>query len=222
MIIELNQNIMESNDSRAAEIRRLLEKNGVVMINIISSPGSGKTSLLERTLEGMSSWLSMAIIEGDVATNRDAQRLERFGLPLTAVSTRGACHLNSAIILKALERLPLDNLDAVIIENVGNLICPSEFDLGEHAKIALSSIPEGDDKPQKYPQLFREAACVVLNKIDLLPYVSFDREIYYRDIRNLNPKLPVLETSCTTGEGIGGWITWLEELVGGYESGSIP
>ncbi len=214
MIIELNQDIMESNNSKAVEIRRLLAEKRIVMINIISSPGSGKTSLLEKTLERLSRRFSLAVIEGDVATKRDAERLERFNLPLTAVSTRGACHLNSAIILKALDELPLDELDAIIIENVGNLICPSEFDLGEHAKIALSSVPEGDDKPQKYPLLFREAVCVVLNKIDLLPYVPFNRDTYYDDIGKLNPKLAVIETSCTTGEGIEAWIDWLEAFIG--------
>ncbi len=213
MIIELNQNIMDSNDSRAEEIRGILAKNRVVMINIISSPGSGKTSLLEQTLEKLGAHFKLGIIEGDVNTNRDARRLERFGLPITAVNTRGACHLNSTIILKALGKLPLDNLDCIIIENVGNLVCPSEFDLGEHAKIAVSSVPEGDDKPQKYPMLFRQAKCLVLNKIDLLPYVPFDRQVFYRDIDNLNPKLPVIETSCTTGEGVDSWIEWIKGFI---------
>jgi len=213
MIIEMNQNIMESNNSRAEEIRKILEKNRLAMINFISSPGSGKTSLLEKTLEKLTEDFRTGLIEGDVNTSRDARRLERFGLPITAVNTRGACHLNSAIILKALGELPLNELDCIIIENVGNLVCPSEFDLGEHAKIAVSSVPEGDDKPQKYPLLFREAKCLILNKIDLLPHVPFDRNIFYRDIENLNPKLPVIETSCTTGEGMDTWVEWLKAFI---------
>ncbi|RKX85596.1 MAG: hydrogenase accessory protein HypB [Spirochaetes bacterium] len=213
MIIELNQNIMDSNNSRADEVRKVLVEHNLVMINIISSPGSGKTSLLEKTLGKLGKVFSLGIIEGDVNTTRDARRLESFGLPITAVNTRGACHLNSTIILKALDELPLDNLDCIIIENVGNLVCPAEFDLGEHAKIAISSVPEGDDKPQKYPMLFREAKCLVLNKIDLLPYVPFDRKVFYKDIKNLNPKLPVIETSCTTGEGVDAWIKWIKEFI---------
>lgn len=213
MIIELNQNIMDSNNSRADEVRIILEEKKLVMINIISSPGSGKTSLLEKTLGKLGGDFRLGIIEGDVNTTRDARRLEGFGLPITAVNTRGACHLNSTIILKALDKLPLDKLDCIIIENVGNLVCPSEFDLGEHAKIALSSVPEGDDKPQKYPMLFREAKCLLLNKIDLLPYVPFNRDVFYRDIRNLNPKLPVIETSCTTGEGVDAWVEWMRNFI---------
>ncbi|RKX72776.1 MAG: hydrogenase accessory protein HypB [Spirochaetes bacterium] len=213
MIIELNQNIMDSNNSRADEVRKVLVEHNLVMINIISSPGSGKTSLLEKTLGKLGKVFSLGIIEGDVNTTRDARRLESFGLPITAVNTRGACHLNSTIILKALDELPLDNLDCIIIENVGNLVCPAEFDLGEHAKIAISSVPEGDDKPQKYPMLFREAKCLVLNKIDLLPYVPFDRKVFYKDIKNLNPKLPVIETSCTTGEGVDAWIKWIKVFI---------
>jgi len=213
MIIELNQNILESNNSRADEVRIILKKNKLVMINIISSPGSGKTSLLEKTLGKLGKDFRLGIIEGDVNTTRDARRLESFGLPITAVNTRGACHLNSTIILKALGELPLGELDCIIIENVGNLVCPSEFDLGEHAKIALSSVPEGDDKPQKYPMLFREAKCLILNKTDLLPYVPFDREVFYRDIRNLNPKLPVIETSCITGEGVQTWVEWMRHFI---------
>ena len=213
MIIELNQNIMDSNNSRADEVRKVLVEHNLVMINIISSPGSGKTSLLEKTLGKLGKDFSLGIIEGDVNTTRDARRLESFGLPITAVNTRGACHLNSTIILKALDELPLDNLDCIIIENVGNLVCPAEFDLGEHAKIAISSVPEGDDKPQKYPMLFREAKCLVLNKIDLLPYVPFDRKVFYKDIKNLNPKLPVIETSCTTGEGVDAWIKWIKVFI---------
>ncbi len=213
MIIELNQNILDSNNSRADEVRIILEENKLVMINIISSPGSGKTSLLEKTLGILGRDYRLGIIEGDVNTTRDARRLEGFGLPITAVNTRGACHLNSTIILKALDKLPLNKLDCIIIENVGNLVCPSEFDLGEHAKIALSSVPEGDDKPQKYPMLFREAKCLILNKIDLLPYVPFNRDVFYRDIRNLNPKLPVIETSCTTGEGVDAWVEWMRNFI---------
>ena len=213
MIIELNQNIMDSNNSRAQEVRSILDDNNLVMINIISSPGSGKTSLLEKTLDNLGKDFTLGIIEGDVNTTRDARRLESFGLPITAVNTRGACHLNSTIILKALDKLPLKNLDCIIIENVGNLVCPSEFDLGEHAKIALSSVPEGDDKPQKYPMLFREAKCLILNKIDLIPYVPFDRKVFYNDIRNLNPELPVIETSCTTGEGVDAWVDWIKKFI---------
>ena len=180
------------------------------MLNMISSPGSGKTTLLERTLEALQDTYNMAVIEGDVATDHDARRLQRFNAPIVLINTEGGCHLTAASIDRALQELDLDALDLVFIENVGNLVCPSGFDLGEHAKIAVVSTAEGDDKPAKYPLLFRQTKCVILNKIDLLAHVNFDRQQFYQYLHRLNAEAPVVETSCTTGEGLQTWFDWLK------------
>ncbi|MFW5797069.1 MAG: hydrogenase nickel incorporation protein HypB [Spirochaetota bacterium] len=209
MIINLRQNVLAAYSEQATEIRGMLARRDVYMVNLIGSPGSGKTLLLERTLERLSAHRRVAVIEGDVETQRDAERLERFGVPLVSVNTGGACHLEPHSVAGALEKLDLGDLDLVFVENVGNLICPVEFDLGENARVAVSSLPEGEDKPTKYPALFREASAVVLNKSDLAPHLPFDPAFYRSEVRRLNGKAPLFELSAATGAGVDAWVEWL-------------
>lgn len=220
MEFKVLQKILAEEDNVAADIRRLLQKHHIAMVNLISSPGSGKTTLLEKTLPMLSKRYRLGVIEGDVETDRDAQRLRKCEVPMVLVNTHGACHLNSMTIFNALQELPLHDLDLVFIENIGNLVCPAEFDVGEAAKIAVLSTPEGDDKPLKYPFLFRESRLCLLNKIDLLESVDFNRKRFYGDLKAVNPLLPVIEISATKGEGLEQWVEWLEAVVqqSGFES----
>jgi len=211
MEIKILKSILEANEEKADAIRRQLAATSLTMLNMIGSPGSGKTSILEKTLAALRTTLRIAIIEGDLATSKDAERLQPYDIPIIMINTEGGCHLDSPTIQKALAELPTSALDLIFIENVGNLVCPAEFDLGEHAKVAVLSVPEGDDKPSKYPYLFREAKAVILNKIDLLPYTSFNREAFYADLKQLNANIPVFEISCRTGEGMEGWIEWIRK-----------
>jgi hydrogenase nickel incorporation protein HypB len=174
MEIKIMKNILDRNQNRANEVRSLMTEKNVTMVNIISSPGAGKTTLLERTFEELGDRFRIGVIEGDITTDRDAQRLKRFDIPIVMINTEGGCHLDSHSISKVLDLFELDNLDFLFVENVGNLICPSQFDLGETFKLAVVSTTEGDDKPAKYPMLFREAKAVLLNKIDLMPYTNFN------------------------------------------------
>ena len=209
MEIKVQKRVMGANEDKARQIRELLAEKQVLMLNLISSPGSGKTSLLEKSLQFLQGKYNVAVIEGDVATDKDARRLECFGVPIVLINTEGGCHLSSPTIEKALCQIDLELIDLVLIENVGNLVCPSGFDLGEFAKVAVVSTAEGDDKPAKYPMLFRQAKLVILNKIDLLDYVNFTQAQFYQDVKNLNAEIPVLETSCTTGQGIDAWCEWV-------------
>ncbi len=213
MEITVVKKVLGANDEKARQIRQRLAEHKTLMLNLISSPGSGKTSVLEKTLSHFQGTLKLAVIEGDVATDKDAQRLRQFDAPIVLINTEGGCHLSAPSIERALDELDLAELDAVLIENVGNLVCPSGFDLGEHTKVALVSTTEGDDKPAKYPLLFRNAGLLLLNKIDLLPYVNFDKLRFYEELRQLNGELPVLETSCTTNEGLEQWFNWLRFTV---------
>ena len=183
------------------------------MVNIISSPGAGKTTLLERTCEELNQKFNIGIIEGDITTDRDAQRLKKYDLPIVVINTEGGCHLDSHSISKVLDSFDLDNLDVLFVENVGNLICPSQFDLGETFKLAMVSTTEGDDKPGKYPMLFREAKAVLLNKIDLIPYTNFNKDNFKTDLRNINGQVPLFEISCTRGDGLKEWIEWISEQI---------
>jgi len=210
MNVVILQNLLEANEKKAAEIRDLLRAKKIAMLNLISSPGSGKTSLLEKTLPLLTKQRRIAIIEGDVETDKDAQRLANYAVPISLINTKGSCHLESVSIEKALSAFDLDNLDLIFVENVGNLVCPAEFDIGETAKIALISVPEGDDKVMKYPLLFRESSLVILNKIDLLPYSDFNREHFYADLNKVNPTAKVLEISCKTQQGLDEWLRWIE------------
>ncbi|CAL7959772.1 hydrogenase nickel incorporation protein HypB [Gammaproteobacteria bacterium] len=213
MQIKIMQNVLQANEKKAAEIRTLLQQKKIFMINLISSPGSGKTTLLEKTLPLLKEKYRMAVIEGDVETDKDAKRLEKYGVPIALINTNGACHLESVSIEKAFSALDMDNLDLIFVENVGNLVCPAEFDIGEDVKVAILSTPEGDDKPMKYPLLFREATLVILNKTDLLEHVDFSLTNFYADIKKLKSNLPVIETACKNNLGIDKWLQWLENQI---------
>jgi hydrogenase nickel incorporation protein HypB len=213
MQIKILQNLLEANDKKAAEIRTLLKQKKVLMLNLISSPGSGKTSLLEKTLPILAKKYKVAVIEGDVETDKDAKRLEKCNIPIALINTSGACHLESVSIEKAFSVLNLDNLDCIFVENVGNLVCPAEFDIGEDFKIAIVSTPEGEDKPIKYPLLFREAALVLLNKVDLLEHLDFDRDAFYHDVNKINSNAQIMEISCKKNIGFDEWISWLESKI---------
>jgi hydrogenase nickel incorporation protein HypB len=204
--IDVRERVMAKNDELAAEVRRRLAAHGVACLNLVSAPGSGKTLLLERTLERLGDDVTFAVITGDVQTQNDADRLSRRTDRLVqAVVTGGACHLDARQVMTALDAIDLAGTDVVFVENVGNLICPASWDLGETAKVVVFSVTEGEDKPLKYPKMFREARYAVLNKVDLLPYVPFDRDLAVRHARAINPELEFFFTSALTGEGLDAW-----------------
>jgi hydrogenase nickel incorporation protein HypB len=208
--IEVRERLMAKNDQLAGEVRRTLEAAGVPAFNLVSSPGSGKTSLLERTLDRLGNELRIAIITGDVQTQNDADRLARRTDRLVqAVVTGGACHLDALQVLTALDAIDLNSTDLLFVENVGNLVCPASWDLGELAKIVVFSVTEGEDKPLKYPKMFRQARYAVLNKIDLLPYLQFDVDRAVGFAREVNPELEFFVTSSLTGEGMDAWFSFL-------------
>ena len=209
MEIRIMKNILDRNQNKAEEVRRVLKEHNVMMVNIISSPGAGKTTLLERTCEALGDRVRIGVIEGDVTTDRDARRLEKYNIPIVVINTEGGCHLDSHSISKAMVNFDLDALDLLFVENVGNLICPSQFDLGENFKLAVVSTTEGDDKPAKYPMLFSEARAVILNKTDLVPYTNFNSASFEADITAVNPQITILRVSATKGEGLGSWTDWL-------------
>ena len=213
MEIKIMRNILDRNQNKASEVRNLLASKKVLMVNIISSPGAGKTTLLERTCDELGKTFRIGVIEGDITTDRDAQRLKKYNIPIVVINTEGGCHLDSHSISKVLNSFDLDNLDVLFVENVGNLICPSQFDLGETFKLAVLSTTEGDDKPAKYPMLFREAEAVLLNKIDLIPYTNFNYESFVSDLKKINGQIPVFEISCTKGDGLREWYAWIEEQI---------
>ncbi|MGB8489903.1 MAG: hydrogenase nickel incorporation protein HypB [Bacteroidales bacterium] len=213
MEIKIMKNILDRNQNKADEVRRMLKSKGVMMVNLISSPGAGKTTLLERTCGHLSSKVRLGVIEGDITTDRDAQRLKKYDIPIVVINTEGGCHLDSHSISKVLGSFDLDNLDILFVENVGNLICPSQFDLGETFKLAIVSTTEGDDKPAKYPMLFREAKAVLLNKIDLIPYTNFNFESFSADLRSINSAVPLFEISATRGDGLENWFEWISEQI---------
>ena len=206
--------VLDKNQDKAEQVRALLREKQVKMYNFISSPGAGKTALLERTLAHLNGEIRIGIIEGDVSTDRDAQRLKQYNNPIVLINTEGGCHLDSNSIERALFEFNLDELDVLFVENVGNLVCPSHFDLGETAKIALVSTSEGDDKPIKYPMLFRDAEAVILNKMDLLDYTNFNYQNFVKDLREVNPNVPLIETSCSKNTGLEGWYEWLKKNIG--------
>ena len=214
MEIKILQNILEVNDKAAAEIRERLAAEGVTAFNLISAPGAGKTSLLEQVIPLLAGRLRVAVLEGDIATTRDSERIAKLGVPVVQLLTGGGCHLEATLVGKGLDELPLSELDLVLIENVGNIACPAEFDLGEAAKIGVLSVAEGSDKPAKYPLLFHEVAALVLNKVDLLPFTDFDLDHFERDFRGLNSHAPILAVSCRTGEGVADLTRWLEAKAG--------
>ena len=211
MEVPVIRNLLEANDAIAGQLKDLFARRGILALNLISSPGAGKTSLLERTLADLKGEFKMAVIEGDLQTDNDARRVAATGAQAVQINTGGGCHLDGAMVLDALGKLNLDGLDILFIENVGNLVCPVEFDCGEDHKIALLSVTEGDDKPEKYPLLFNLSTVMVLNKVDLLPYVDFSMETATRFARQLNAGLKVMPVSCRNGEGLDAWYAWLRE-----------
>ena len=211
MEVNINRPVMESGENVAKDLARLFAERQILALNLISSPGAGKTSLLERTLSDLNTEFRMAVIEGDLKTDNDARRVAATGAAAYQIETDGGCHLDSFMVRDALPHLPLDNIDILFIENVGNLVCPVEFPCGEDHKIALLSVPEGDDKPEKYPLLFNLASVMILNKIDLLPYVDFNVAKASRLASTLNPDLKIFEVSCRQGNGLNAWYAWLRE-----------
>ena len=209
--IRVVRQVLQANDELAARVRQRLQEAGVVALNVMSAPGSGKTSLLEATIRSLGEQWRIGVIEGDPDTTRDAERIARLDVPVVQINTAGGCHLDANLVWRALDNFDLAQLDCLCIENVGNLVCPVEFDLGESGRVAIVSVPEGHDKPAKYPKLFYTADIVVLNKIDLLPYVDFDAAVFCSDLQRLNPQLPLLKVSCRTGEGMTEWNAWLSQ-----------
>lgn len=208
-VITIERKVLEKNDEVAKQNRTLFNENRLLVLNIVSSPGAGKTSLLERTIEALKGRVRLGVIEGDVQTDLDAQRIAKYNVPAVQIVTRGGCHLEANLIRDALGTIHLSTLDVLIIENVGNLVCPAGYDLGEDAKVVVASTTEGDDKPLKYPAMFRNASVLIINKIDLVPYLSTKPEVLRANALSINPALTVFETSCTTGAGIEQWCDWI-------------
>jgi hydrogenase nickel incorporation protein HypB len=209
--IRVYRDLMGANEKWASEIRTLLTDRGMLMVNLIGSPGSGKTTLLEQMVDDLKARCKFAVLEGDVETTRDAERLQKLDVPVSQLLSGGSCHLEAKLVHRALSDFLDDGPDVVFVENVGNMVCPAEFDIGEHAKVAVLSITEGEEKPLKYPLLFREAKAVVLTKTDLLPYVPFDLDACREHLRQVNGGIPVFEVSSTTGEGVAAFTTWILE-----------
>ena len=208
--VPLEKKVLSENDRVAAELRERFRQNDVLVVNLISSPGSGKTTLLEKTLEALPRTERVAVLTGDIQTENDANRLKRFGFPTKQITTGGTCHLDARMIDKHLADWNLGELDILFVENVGNLVCPSSYDLGEAAKIVLLSVTEGEDKPLKYPSIFFKSELVIITKTDLLPYVPFDIAKAEENARKVHPGVEVVRVSCTAGYGLQEWLQWLE------------
>jgi len=209
--VPLERKVLSENDRIAGELRARFQEHGILCLNLISSPGSGKTSLLERTLESLPRNDRVAVLTGDIQTENDANRLKRFNFPVKQITTGGTCHLDARMIEKHIADWNLDDLDLLIIENVGNLVCPSSYDLGEAAKIVLLSVTEGEDKPLKYPSIFFKSELMVLTKTDLLPYVPFNVDEAVANARRVHPDMEVVKVACLAGDGMREWMTWLEQ-----------
>lgn len=220
MKVKLVKNILEANDRIAEENRKIFKENGIFVINMMSAPGAGKTTLLEKTINALKNKTRVGVIEGDIATTKDAERIEATGVPVVQINTDGACHLDANMINGVIDDLPLSEIELLIIENVGNLVCPAEFKVGEDAKVMLLSVTEGDDKPLKYPLMFSESSLLLINKIDLLPYTDFDIQKVKKDSISINPRLEIFEVSARTGEGMGRWYEWIEKR-SRYKNGAI-
>ncbi len=216
--IQIVQNILSANDAIAESNRQMLKKAGLFSINLMASPGAGKTSLIEQTLRNLSDRYRTLVIDGDIATTFDADRASAAGATAIQINTGGDCHLDAVMLNKALIQVELRQFDLLIVENVGNLVCPASFDLGTSQNVLVASIPEGHDKPHKYPSMYRGVDLVLLNKIDLLPYVDFDVAFFRKGIETLNPTVEVLQISCRTGEGLEKWLNWLVRNMKGYKS----
>jgi hydrogenase nickel incorporation protein HypB len=210
-IITIERKVLEKNDQIAQRNRRLFKDHDLFVLNFVSSPGAGKTSILENTFQELRDTLRMAVIEGDVQTDLDAQRVASYGVPVVQIVTMGACHLEANLVQDAMKKLDLKAIDVLFIENVGNLVCPSNYDLGEATKVVVLSTTEGDDKPLKYPAMFRNSSILIINKIDLVPYVRCDLNLLKNNALQINPALKIFEISCFTGAGIPEWCRWLRK-----------
>ena len=211
--IKVFSNIMKSNEDMALKNRKLFNKYHIPVINMMSSPGSGKTSVLEKTINNLGQKMKIAVLEGDLQTDRDAQRIGKYGVQVAQINTDGACHLDANMVNNALSAFDFSKVDLFFIENVGNLVCPAGFDLGEKYRVNLVSVPEGDDKVIKYPVIFRKCDVLLINKIDLLPYISFNLERLKNEALNIRPDMKIIEISCLTNKGMQEWYEWLEEIV---------
>ena len=209
MEIKVVKDILDANEQIAQRNRRLLDSSNLFAVNLMSSPGAGKTSLILETIKGLRGKIKIGVIEGDVSSSLDAEVIAKEGVPVVQINTGGGCHLDANMLSAALDSMPLKELKLLFIENVGNLICPAEFTLGEHKRVVIASVPEGDDKPFKYPLMFHTADVVLINKIDLLPYLSFDIKAFSQTVKGMNQKVEIFPISCTTGQGIGEWVSWL-------------
>jgi len=209
MEIKVLKDILGANEQIAERNRQLLDGKGVFTVNLMASPGAGKTSLILATLRALKGKTKIGVIEGDVSSSIDAEKVGKEGVPVIQINIGGECSLNANMICSALGNMPLEDIELLFIENVGNLICPAEFALGENKKVLVASIPEGDDKPLKYPLMFHEVDAVLINKIDLLPYIKFDTEAFCRAVKGINNKVEIFQISCTTGQGIEQWVSWL-------------
>jgi hydrogenase nickel incorporation protein HypB len=215
--VQVIENILNANDHLAAENRRRLDQAGVFSLNFMASPGAGKTSLIETTLKSIVNRIRVGVIDGDIATSLDADRAAAAGAIAVQINTGGECHLDAVMLQNALNGMNLQNIDLLVVENVGNLVCPISFQLGTHKNVLIASIPEGDDKPYKYPVMYRGVDVLVINKIDLLPYIDFDMDFFKHGVEALNPSLLTFTISCRTGEGIGTWIDWLMRELNTYK-----
>jgi hydrogenase nickel incorporation protein HypB len=215
MEVKVYSDIMKANDVLAQQNRSFFDAHGLYVLNMLGSPGGGKTTVLERTVEVCRErdGLRIGVIEGDIETSRDAERLDKMGVPVIQINTRGACHLDAAMIGRVFDGLPIDQMDVLVVENVGNLVCPAGFDLGENGKVTVLSVTEGEDKPVKYPEAFRKSCATIVNKTDLLEYTNVSLAVLERDLLAINPKLRVIPVSGKTGDGIADWVDWLEQTV---------
>ena len=213
MKVSVVRNILEANERIAELNKALFQEHHLLVINLMSSPGAGKTSLLEKTIDALKKDLRIGVIEGDIQSTSDAERIARKGVPAVQINTGGACHLDGNMIRETFREFDFSRLDLLVVENVGNLVCPAEFKVGEDFKVMILSVAEGDDKPSKYPLMFHESKVLLINKIDLLPYVECSVEKIMQDSLNINPELTIFQVSCKTGEGLGAWYRWLRERV---------
>lgn len=208
-LVDVRENIFDANDRLAEDNRKLFDTFNVFSLNLMASPGAGKTSLIEHTIQALKGRLKLGVIDGDIATDIDAERAAAAGAIAYQVNTGGECHLDAVMLNNALPHINLDQVDLLLVENVGNLICPASFKLGTHKSVLIASIPEGDDKPYKYPSIYKGVDALVINKVDLLPYVPFDMEYFQKGVEILNPGLVSFQLSCKTGEGIQKWLDWI-------------
>jgi len=219
--VSVVKNVLDANDRIAKENRELFDKNKVYVINLMSSPGAGKTSLVERTILALRDKYRIGVIEGDIQDTYDADRIAKFDIPVVQINTGGACHIDGNMVRETLPVFDLSKTDLLIVENVGNLVCPAEFKIGENVKIMLLSTPEGADKPAKYPLMFQESAALLINKIDLMPYVDFDLEKAKHDALSLHQALKIFEVSCKTAAGLDGWIAWLTQRIDDFKKSRV-